>query len=261
MSDLASALYSGRVRHTRHRPRRHAFRYRVFMALFDLDELDALDRGLRVFSRNRPNLVSFYDADHLAPGRPLRAQVEAHLADAGLAAGGAIRLLCMPRVFGYAFNPLSVFFCHRVDGSLAAILYEVNNTFGQRHSYLLPVAAGDDGRRPIRQSCAKAFYVSPFMDMGLDYRFTIARPGDTTHVGIDAYAGAAPMITTAFGGRRSALSDRSLLSAVARHPLLTFKVVAGIHWEALFIWLKGIKPRPRPPAPPVAVTAPSRDAA
>jgi DUF1365 family protein len=261
MSFLASGLYSGHVRHTRHRPRRHAFRYRVFMAFFDLDELDGLSRHLRLFSRNRPNLVSFYDADHLAPGRPLRAQVESHLAEAGIAAGGAIRLLCMPRIFGYAFNPLSVFFCHRTDGRLAAILYEVNNTFGQRHSYLLPVTSDQDASGIVRQTCAKTFYVSPFMDMGLDYRFTIEGPGTTTHVGIDAFAGTSPMITTAFDGVRGEMTDRALLAAVVRHPLLTFKVVAGIHWEALFIWLKGIKLRPRPPAPSASITTPSRDAA
>ena len=260
MSGLASGLYTGHVRHVRLRPRRHAFRYRVFMALFDLDELDDLDKGSRLFSRNRPNLVAFYDADHLAGDGSLRAEIEGHLAAAGLVAGGAMRMLCFPRLFGFVFNPLSVVFCHRPDGELAAILYEVNNTFGQRHSYLVAAGSERDGSGAIHQSCAKAFYVSPFMDMDLIYRFRIVPPGATTQVGIDAYAGIDPMITTQFGGRRSPFSDRSLLAAVLRHPLMTFKVVAGIHWEALFIWMKGVGFRSRPPAPAQPVTVASPDA-
>ena len=127
---------------------RTALRYGVFWLLLDLDEIDTLARRLRLFSRNRFNALSFHDRDHGEPGAgALRAQIERHLADAGIdIGGGAIRLLCMPRIFGYAFNPLSVHFCYRRDETLAAILYEVHNTFGERHSYLIPVEAGGGPR-------------------------------------------------------------------------------------------------------------------
>src|ERR1700728_3293227 len=138
-----SALYVGAVTHRRLRPRAHSLRYAAFWMLLDLDELDALDERLRLFSRGRFNAFSFYDSDHGNETRePLRAQIERHLADAGIAFdGGAIRLLCMPRIFGYGFNPLSIYFCQRGDGALAALLYEVRNTFGEPHSYLIPVSS------------------------------------------------------------------------------------------------------------------------
>ena len=138
---LRSTLYAGIVTHRRVRPRPHRLRYRVFWMLLDLDEIGQLPRRLRLFSHNRFNALSFFDTDHGdGSGRPLRDQVEGHLRAAGLATdGGAIRLFCMPRVFGYGFNPLSVYFCYQRDGSLAALLYEVHNTFRERHSYLIPV--------------------------------------------------------------------------------------------------------------------------
>ncbi len=154
MSDaLASCLYVGEVVHQRVRPSRHRLRYRVFSALLDLDELPQLDRRLRLFGHNRLNIFSFLDRDHGdGTGAPLRPWVEHHLERAGIElAGGAIRLLCYPRLFGYVFNPLSVYFCHRADGALAAMIYEVNNTFGERHSYLIPVD-GVDAVRPAARS-------------------------------------------------------------------------------------------------------------
>src|SRR5262249_48726005 len=130
-----SAIYAGTVMHQRLRPRRHRLRYRVFSLLLDLDELDEVAARLRLLSRNRFNLFSFFDRDH-GDGRrePLRMQIERRLAAAAIAPdGGAIRLLAMPRVLGYVFNPLSVYFCYRRTGVLAAVVYEVNNTFGERH--------------------------------------------------------------------------------------------------------------------------------
>ena len=152
---LRSTLYVGSVMHRRLRPRRHRLRYRVFWMLLDLDEIDRLPHIFRLFSRNRFNAVSFHDTDHGDGGAtPLRAQVERHLAAAGIALdGGAIRLLCMPRIFGYGFNPLSVYFCYERNGLLAAILYEVHNTFGERHSYLIPTGKSADA--VIDQKCPK----------------------------------------------------------------------------------------------------------
>ncbi|MGU3493459.1 DUF1365 domain-containing protein [Xanthobacteraceae bacterium A53D] len=245
----ASALYAGTVMHHRLRPRVHRLSYRIFSVLLDIDAIDETCGRLRLFSRNRFNLFSFRDRDYGdGSATPLRAQVEALLERAGLANdGGAIRLFTMPRILGYAFNPLSVYFCHRRDGTLQAILYEVSNTFGERHSYFIPVAG--DGRGPIRQSTEKCFYVSPFMDMGLTYRFRVLPPDERIAIGITASDSAGTVLTASLASERMALSDRNLLRLFATMPLLTLKVVAGIHWEALQIFLKGVGFRHRP-APP-----------
>lgn len=260
MTGGASALYVGSVIHVRLKPRRRRLSYRLFSLLVDLDELDALDRRLRLFSLNRFNLCSLFERDYGAgePG-PLKAYVERLLIAAGLAPdGGAVRLLTMPRVLGYAFNPLSVYFCHRRDGSLLAILYEVSNTFGQRHSYLIPVAPGQAA--PYRQTAEKHFYVSPFMDMDLTYSFRVESPAEGVRLAILARDGEGPVLSAVQAARRRALTDAGLARVLLTHPLLTLKVIAGIHWEALWIWAKGIGLRPRPPAPesPVTVSLPHR---
>ncbi len=249
-----SALYAGTVVHRRLRPLRHHLRYGVFYLLLDLDELPALSRRLRLFSLDRFNLFAFHQRDH-GDRRPggLRAWVERHLTEAGLAAaaGGPIRVLCMPRILGHAFNPISVFFCHRPDGSLLAMLYEVRNTFGERHSYLIP-AAQPDGE--LRQSCEKRFFVSPFMPMRLTYRFRVRPPGAAISLGITAADEQGVLIATAFGGRREPLTDATLLRRFLRMPLQGAKVLGAIHWEALKLWLRGLRlhARPRPPASPVS---------
>lgn len=250
---FASCLYQGKVTHRRVRPKRHSLGYRVFYLLVDLDELDALDRGTRLFAHNGFGLLSFHDADHLdGSDAPLRDRVERLLRAAGLDhPGGAIRLLCMPRLLGYAFNPLSIYFCHDDGGRLVCLIYEVNNTFGQRHSYVIPVDGGDG---VVRQSCAKRFYVSPFLDMDLTYDFHIGPPGEAVTIGVTVRDADGAVLTTGFSGTRRAITDRSLLGAFLGHPLMTLKVVVGIHWEALRIWLKGIKLRTRPRAPEEAVT-------
>lgn len=223
------------------------------MTLLDLDELPDLDRSLRLFSHNRAGLLSFHDKDHLSGQGALRVEVEGHLARAGIdLSGGAIRLLCMPRVLGFVFNPISVYFCHRPDGAPAAMLYEVNNTFGQRHAYLIPVAAGDEGA--IVQSCAKALHVSPFMDMDMRYRFETAPPSETATLSIDGHDGEGPLIATSFLGRRRSLTDAEILRAFAAHPLLGLAVLAAIHWEAVKLLLKGIRLRGGAAQPPDPVS-------
>ncbi|OZA79561.1 MAG: hypothetical protein B7X77_02725, partial [Caulobacter sp. 39-67-4] len=158
---LASCLYTGMVMHRRFKPRAHRLNYRVFWSLFDLDELPHLPARLRLFSVDAFNLFAFYTKDHGdGSTRPLRQQVESHLAAAGIDLdGGAILLLCMPRLIGFVFNPISVYYCHDRAGTLKAVLYEVHNTFGQRHSYLIP--AEDVASDALEQRCLKAFYVSP----------------------------------------------------------------------------------------------------
>lgn len=255
MSDpsLASGLYTGVVAHTRLRPRRHAFRYRVFMLLLDLDELGRLDTDLRLFKVNRPSLISFYERDH-ADGGPggLKAGIESQLEKAGLPTGGPIRLLCMPRVLGFAFNPICVYFCHDADGRLSAILYEVNNTFGQRHSYL--IAAPDRSEAVIEQGCHKRLFVSPFMHMDMTYCFRVVPPADDVRLMIDGSDADGTLITTSFLARRQDITDTSLLKALLAHPLMTVMVVAAIHLEALRLCLKGTRLTSRPPAPRESVT-------
>ncbi|MBX3568500.1 MAG: DUF1365 family protein [Rhizobiaceae bacterium] len=254
-SALRSFLYAGKVMHQRLRPRRHRLAYSMFSLLLDLDEIDGLDRKLKLFGRNRFNLFGFYDADHGDPsGLPLRLHVERHLASAGIdTGGGAIRLLAMPRILGYAFNPLSVYFCHRGDATLAAILYEVNNTFGERHSYLIPVSEGTGDQ--IVQACSKELYVSPFMGMEMSYAFRIRPPAGRLSLHITGSDAGGPIIFAGFSAERRDLTDAVLLRAFFVYPLLTLKVIAGIHWEALLLWLKGVglKARPAPPHRPVTI--------
>lgn len=248
---MTSALYTGAVTHARVRPRAHRLRYRVFMLLIDLDDLDGLDRSLRLFSKDGFNLTGFREADHGdGSATPLKAQVEAHLAAAGVPYGGAIRILNLPRILGRGFNPLSVYFCHDRAGALSALLYEVSNTFGERHSYLIPA----EGGRVVRQACEKGFYVSPFMDMDLSYLFRVIPPDEAAFVGVDVHDAEGRVMATAFAGHRRPLSDGALFRAWLSHPWMTIGVLAAIHWEALKIWLKGERLRRRPAPPPHAVT-------
>nr|WP_274380584.1 DUF1365 family protein [Oleomonas cavernae] len=166
----SAALYLGRVFHGRWRPVRHAFRYRVFSLLLDLDSLGETARRSRLFSWNRFNVLSFHDRDHgPRDGAPLRPWVEAQLLAAGLGglAGGPIDILCFPRLWGFVFDPLTVYYCFASDGRLGAIVYEVKNTFGGQHAYAMAVA--DRNEATIRQHAAKGFYVSPFIAMAADY--------------------------------------------------------------------------------------------
>lgn len=258
----SSALYVGHVMHRRMRPRTHRLRYRIFSLLLDLDEIDALAKRLRFLSHNRFNLFSFHDRDY-AEGltQTLRAQVEQHLASAGLnLSGGRIRLLTMPRILGFAFNPLSVYFCFEAAGALRAILYEVNNTFGERHSYLLPVEQVDGA---IRQECVKHFHVSPFMGMDMRYAFRVTPPGERLAIAITGSDHDGPLITAIHSAERQPLTDAALLRAFATHPLLTLNVVGGILWEALKLWAKGVPvhDRPAPPPHPVTIVTAPREVA
>ncbi len=253
---ISSALYVGTVFHRRFKPKEHKLRYGVYWLLIDLDELPTLARSLRLFSRDRFNLFSFHERDYGArDGTPLREHVERAMAEAGLTPdGGAIRLLTMPRILGYAFNPLSVYFCYGQDNALRATLYEVSNTFGQRHSYLVPT----EDLELVSQSAPKRFYVSPFLDMDLTYAFRVRPPADRVSVSIHCDDLSGTVLAAALTGRRRAISDAALARVFLTHPLLTLKVMGGIHWEALRLWLKGVGLRNRPPPPerPITVVAP-----
>jgi len=247
-----ACLYLGEVVHVRTRPRRHRLRYGVFTMLLDLDRLPAVARNSRLFSINRFNLFSFHDRDHGDGRMGLRGWVDDQLRSADIELdGGAVRLLCYPRLLGYVFNPISVFFCYRADGDLAAILYEVHNTFGERHGYLIRVDPGHTN--PIRHACDKAFHVSPFIGMDARYDFRISAPDSDVVLTIAESDQEGTLLQASFVGQRIPMNDRTLLAAFFQYPLMTLKVMAGIHWEALKIWRKGarIYRKPTPPSEPV----------
>lgn len=234
--NFASAIYTGYVTHTRISPRRHSFRYRVFSLLLDIDEIDAFAARSWVFAHNGRGIVSFQDKDH-GDGRPLREWLGATLKAADIEADGPIRVLCYPRLFGFVFNPLSVWFCHASDGELAAIVYEVHNTYGERHAYVLPARGGDG---VVGHGCAKTFYVSPFLSMDCDYTFRIEPPGESVLVAIRETEHGTPVLNAAFSGKRSRFNDRDLVLSLLRHPLMTLKIAGAIHFEALRLWFKRV---------------------
>lgn len=249
----SSALYVGHVMHRRLRPCNHRLDYSMLSLLLDLDEIEALDARLRLFSRNAFNLYSFRDRDHgNGSAEPLRAQIEQLCDRAGIRLdGGPIRLLTMPRILGFVFNPLSVFFCHDRGGRLRATLYEVNNTFGERHSYLLPV---EQSTGPVRQHCEKRFHVSPFMPMDLRYAFRVAPSDDRLAIAITVSDAKGRVLTAVHSARRQPLTDGTLARALITHPLLTGKVVGAILWEALKLWVKRVPVHRHPLPPDDAVT-------
>lgn len=251
---MTSCLYAGwYVRHQRRRPRVHAFRYRLFLFYLDLDELPEVDRAVRLFSVNRFNAVAFHDRDHL-DGRPVdtRARVAAVLRDAGVPlAAPKVYLLTQCRIGGCVFNPISVYYCHDGPGGpLRAVVAEVNNTFGERHLYVLRNRlnpASDASRPAARYRARKAMYVSPFLAMEGHYDFHFAPVGSRLSVGILQYERDRPTLDAQFWGRRIELTSRSVAGLLATHPLAAIKTIAAIHGEALRLWRKGIPVHPRPP--------------
>ena len=250
-----SVGYVGHVVHARQRPRVHHLRYRIFYLLLDLAELPKLDRALRLFGFNRAGLFSFHEKDHgPRDGSSLRGWVDAQLAEAGIAIpGGRVRLLCLPRILGYVFNPISVFFCFDRDGHLKAALYEVSNTFRESHTYLLPVNTGDGSM--IDHAFDKALYVSPFISMDCRYTVKLRRPDAHASIAIRESDSDGELLVATFHGAQTPLNDPFLLSTLVRFPLLTMKVMVGIHWDALKIWLKGtpVFTHPAPPSKSVSI--------
>jgi DUF1365 family protein len=249
----AASLYSGRVMHARMKPVSHRFTYRVFSLLIDVDRLSEASRMSPFFSVARWNLLSFSPKDHgPRDGSSLRAHIDALLAKAGLAdQGGRVLLLCYPRVLGFVFNPLSIYYCYDAQERLSALVYEVRNTFGQSHSYVAPISGGEVAASGVRQERDKLFYVSPFLDMTMRYHFRLQPPGDELRVRILETDAEGPILAATFSGTRADLRTGALLKAFFAMPLLSFKIVGAIHYEALRLWLKGLRltPRPAPPEP------------
>lgn len=246
--DDGAALYFGEVMHARLKPMGHRFSYRVMSLLIDLDRLDEADGQSPLFGVNRAALYSFQESDHGGrDGSSLRAYAQGCAIKHGIdLAGGKVLLLCYPRLLGFTFNPLSVYFCHRADGELALIIYEVRNTFGDIHSYVLPVKQGEASAAGIRQQQDKQFYVSPFVEMAMRYHFRVLPPSETVRLRILETDREGPLLAATFNGRRRALTTAALLRSFVALPLLTLKIVAAIHWEALRLWLKGARLVPRP---------------
>ncbi|MGY3452502.1 DUF1365 domain-containing protein [Bradyrhizobium sp. USDA 4353] len=243
----AAALYVGEVMHARMRPAVHRFQYRVMSLLIDLGRLDAADRQSALFGVNRRALYSFHERDHgRRDGSSLLAYAQSCASEHGVdLSGGQVLLLCYPRLLGYVFNPLSVYFCYRSDGSLALMIYEVRNTFGEIKPYVLPVGTGELTEAGLRQEQDKTFYVSPFIDMAMRYHFRVTPPGDIVKLRILETGADGPLLAATFFGRRRSLTSRALLAVFGSLPLVTLKIFGAIHWEALRLWIKGVRLVPR----------------
>lgn len=252
-SNDAACLYVGDVMHQRMKPVGHRFRYRVFSLMVDLDHLPAANRLSAIFSVNRANLVSFFESDHLrgSPAPDLRSHVDGLLAGAGLQTRATrVMLACYPRIFGYVFNPLSVYYAYDAENRLMALIYEVRNTFGETHTYVCPVKPGEASEAGIRQSRTKIFYVSPFLELGLRYLFRMNDPGEALTWRILETDADGPVLAATYSAMRQRLTTLALFKNLLRIPLLPLKILGGIHFEALRLWLKGVRlvHRPAPPA-------------
>ncbi|MEH2527770.1 MULTISPECIES: DUF1365 domain-containing protein [unclassified Bradyrhizobium] len=240
----AAALYVGCVMHARLKPIDHRFSYRVMSLLIDLDRLADADRLSPLFGVNRAALYAFHEADHgRRDGSSLRAYAQNCAAERGIdLTGGRVLLLCYPRLLGYTFNPLSVYFCYRADGELALLIYEVRNTFGDIHPYVLPVTSNEISDAGVRQQQDKLFYVSPFIEMAMRYHFRVLLPGERVQLRILETGHEGPVLAATFNGSCRMLDTKELLRAFFALPLVTVKIMAAIHWEALRLWLKGARP-------------------
>ena len=236
---MNSALYIGQVTHRRHRPVGHRFAYGVYYLLLDLDELPGLDRSLAGFGSGRAAPFSFHARDHgPRDGSALRPWFQRRLAQAGIdLEGGAIRILTMPRVFGYVFNPISVWFGYGPAGDLRAVMYEVSNTFGQWHHHLF--AAGE-ARGQMCHVFDKELSVSPFIGMDATYEFRVRAPDERASIVVREFEPAGQVLTASFVAHRRRLTTASLWRAFASHPLITLKVMGGIQWQALRLIRKGV---------------------
>ena len=242
------AIYVGDVVHKRARPKRHSLRYRVFSMLVDLDQLESLDEKLRLFSLNRFNLVSLFSKDFGArDGSSVAAFIRRRAAAAGVTDIARIRMLAYPRLLGFAFNPITVYYCEDGEGVVRFMAYEVSNTFGEHHFYQAGVTPVDG---EIHHEAGKALYVSPFNTMEGSYRFTVRPPAENVFLGITLSDAEGGLLTAYFEGERRPLTDATLLKLLLAYPFMTAKVVAGIHWEALLLWLKGVPPTLKMRRPP-----------
>lgn len=238
---MNSCLYDGVVMHHRLRPLRNRFVYSVYMFYLDLEELDDLHQRLRFFSRNRFNLYSFRDADHMRiTAGDLRANLVEYLRRNGVTDEvGRIMLLTNVRVLGYVFNPVSFYFCYDREGRPLCAVPEVGNTFGEQKAYFM--GAETRTENGFRRQVQKMFYVSPFVDLDTSFDFHLRIPGERLQVQVDDIQDGDRFFLSALTGERKPLTDRALLYDFLRIPLVTVKVIWLIHWQAVKLWLRKLR--------------------
>jgi uncharacterized protein len=237
---INSSIYNGQVIHKRFKPKIHSFKYKVFSLLIDLSELELLDTKVNFFSYNKFNLISFYDKDHgERDGSCLIDWISKNLKKNNISSENIkIKILCYPRILGFVFNPLSVFYVYNANDNLITILYEVKNTFGEQHTYIFRVEKNDN---LIQNNCTKKFHVSPFIEMNCNYFFRLLKPGNKISVIIDQYDNKDKILYASQDGVRTDFNTKYLIKSYLKHPIMTFKVIIAIHYEAFKLWSKGIK--------------------
>ncbi len=233
---MNSCIYNGLVTHTRFKPVKHFLKYRTFSILVDLDEIEELDKNNLIFSYNRFNIFSFYNKDHGdRNGKSLKRWVFNKIKKLKIKPNiNKIKLLCYPRIFGYVFNPLSIFYCYK-NQTLRAIFYEVKNTFNEQHTYVFKI----NNSQRVKQSCKKKFYVSPFMDMNTFYDFKLNKPNKKLFVSIKQTDKKGLILTAVQTGERKEFNLKQLLTNFLKYPLMTVKIIVAIHFEAFLLWKKG----------------------
>lgn len=248
----AVRLFVGETTHHRFKPRPHRFTYKLFQIEVDLDQLKPKCLGRRSQPIGPLGLFAFASRDHGArDGSPLRPWIEACLNKAGVSASAAnIQLLCFPRVLGFVFNPISAFFVRDAAGGLEAVVYEVNNTFGQTHAYVIPAGGG----AVERHEADKQLYVSPFYRVEGGYQFRLERTEATVDLTIVKQVAGRPDFNARLSLEQRSLTDAALLTLFFTMPLMTLGVTAAIHWQALKLWLKGAPFGARPPGPKSGVS-------
>ena len=233
---MNSCIYNGEVNHTRFKPVKHFLNYKTFSLFIDLDEIEQLDKSISIFSHNKFNIFSFYNKDHGdRDGNCLKKWVISNLQKYKIEGSiSKIKILCYPRIFGYVFNPLSIFYCYEND-KLKSIFYEVKNTFNEQHTYIFKIKDGEE----IKQKCKKKFYVSPFMDMETFYNFKLIDPNQRLSVMIKQTDAEGTVLTATQTGDKKEFNFKQLLINFFRYPLMTLKIISSIHFEALLLWKKG----------------------